>query len=64
MLQDENSEGTVTGIPPSTLEGWVKVTWDAGDFYLYRMGAEDAYDLQLAESADYCWSKYTLKWKH
>ena len=32
-------------------DGWVRVTWDAGNTNSYRMGKDGKYDLTLAKSA-------------
>ena len=36
--------GTVVGME----DGWIQVDWDNGFNWIYRMGAEHCYDLQLA----------------
>ncbi len=34
-------------IQEGSTEGWVEVTWDNGDEYQYRWGADDAFDLEV-----------------
>ncbi len=48
FVSGKPGQGTVThevqGSP-----GWVAVTWDSGRANAYRMGADDAFDLDLAD---------------
>ena len=46
--QDGNAEGTVTNLKPIGSPGWFMVKWNKGRYEVYRMGAENSYDLQFA----------------
>jgi hypothetical protein len=43
---ENGGQGTIEG---DMVEGWVDVRWDHGESNRYRMGAQDSYDLKLAE---------------
>ena len=46
---DGGGKGTITSLKPGH-PGWIMVKWDNGNegIYMYRMGAQGSYDLQLA----------------
>ena len=45
---DGGGKGQVIKDRPLILKGWIWVKWDNGNEYIYRMGAENCYDLQIA----------------
>ena len=49
ILQDGDPPTTGTITRGLNEQGWVSVKWDAGGSNSYRMGADGAYDLQLAD---------------
>jgi hypothetical protein len=46
-------EGVVVCGNERNSDGWVRVKWDAGNINGYRWGAENAYDLELAETSPF-----------
>ena len=52
LADSENSDNMYLDLPVDFVKisnvGWQHVKWDNGQENIYRMGAEDCYDLQLS----------------
>jgi E3 ubiquitin-protein ligase HECTD1 len=58
--QDSNGVGTVLSSPRN---GWIDVRWDNGRWNLYRMGADNKYDLRIVTGSEAA-SSATVDVKH